>query len=51
MTYITVHRDGRLVACLHAASDGLVRFDKPPKKGEHITLTVLPSPQPPTEPT
>lgn len=51
MTYVTVHRDGRLVACLHAKSDGLVKFEKPPKKGERITLTVLSAPQLPPEPT
>jgi hypothetical protein len=50
MNYVTVHRDGRLVACLHASSDGLVRLQSPPKKGEHVTLTVLRPPQLAPEP-
>lgn len=45
MTYITVHRDGRLVACVHATSEGLVRLKDPIKKGEQVTLTTLRAPQ------
>jgi hypothetical protein len=50
MSYVTVHRDGRLVACLHASSEGLVKLKSPPKKGEHVTLTVLHPPRLEPEP-
>lgn len=49
MTYVLVHRGGRVVACLHTASMGLVRLDRAPKKGETVTFVVLQPPQEPEE--
>lgn len=45
MNYVTVHRNGVLVACVHVSSDGLVRLQKKPAKGDSVTFTVLRAPR------
>lgn len=50
MNYVTVHRDGKLVACIQASSDDLVKLQRPSKKGERVVLTVLRPPRIEPEP-
>jgi hypothetical protein len=37
-----VHRNGRLAACLHAQSHGLITLDRVPAEKEQIKFTVMP---------